>query len=97
MAVPDGTTSGADGWTYVGRVGSGVSDKALTDLSRRLAALERKTPPVEVVRADARDAHWVRPVLVGEVTFTEQTPDGRLRHPVWKGLRPDKSVDDLRG
>jgi bifunctional non-homologous end joining protein LigD len=38
----------------------------------------------------------VRPALVGEVTFSEETPDGRLRHPVWKGLRPDKSPDDLR-
>jgi bifunctional non-homologous end joining protein LigD len=51
---------------------------------------------VEVVRADAKDARWVRPALVGEVTFSEETPDGRLRHPVWKGLRPDKSPDDLR-
>lgn len=90
MAIRDG-----DGWTYVGRVGTGLSDRALTDLTRRLAPLERKTPPIDVERADARDVHWVRPTLVGEVTFAEQTPDGRLRHPVWKGLRPDKSPADL--
>jgi bifunctional non-homologous end joining protein LigD len=92
LAVPDG----ANGWRYVGRVGSGFSDKALKDLQKRLAPLSRKTPPVEVVRADAKDAHWVRPALVGEVTYSEETPDGRLRHPVWKGLRPDKSPDELR-
>ncbi|HUS22601.1 MAG TPA: ATP-dependent DNA ligase [Aeromicrobium sp.] len=91
LAVPDG-----DGWRYVGRVGSGFSDKALKDVQQRLAPLARKTPPVDVVRADAKDAHWVRPALVGEVTYSEETPDGRLRHPVWKGLRPDKSPDDLR-
>jgi len=91
LAVPDG-----DGWRYVGRVGSGFSDKALTELQRRLAPLACRTPPVDVVRADVRDAHWVRPALVGEVTFSEETPDGRLRHPVWKGLRPDKSPEDLR-
>ncbi len=91
LAVPEG-----DGWRYVGRVGSGFSDKALTDLQRRLAPLARKTPPVDVARADAKNAQWVRPVLVGEVTYSEETPDGRLRHPVWKGLRPDQSPDDLR-
>jgi bifunctional non-homologous end joining protein LigD len=91
LAVPDG-----DDWRYAGRVGSGFSDKALKDLQRRLAPLARKTPPVDVPRADAKDAEWVRPALVGEVTYSEETPDGRLRHPVWKGLRPDKSPDDLR-
>ncbi|HJR90242.1 MAG TPA: non-homologous end-joining DNA ligase, partial [Aeromicrobium sp.] len=94
LAVPD--DEDGDGWRYAGRVGSGFSDKTLKDLQQRLAPLARKTPPVEVVRADAKDAHWVRPALVGEVTFTEETPDGRLRHPVWKGLRPDKSPEDLR-
>ena len=91
LAVPAGNGD----WRYAGRVGSGFSDKALADLKRRLASLARKTPPVEVERADAKDAQWVRPALVGEVTFTEETPDGRLRHPVWKGLRPDKSPEDL--
>jgi bifunctional non-homologous end joining protein LigD len=91
LATPNG-----DGWRYVGRVGSGFSDKALKELQQRLAPLARKTPPVDVARADAKDAHWVRPALVGEVTFSEETPDGRLRHPVWKGLRPDKSPEDLR-
>jgi bifunctional non-homologous end joining protein LigD len=96
LAVPADGDEGTDGWRYVGRVGSGFGDKALRDLQKRLDALARKTPPVEVPRTDAKDAHWVRPTLVGEVTFTEETPDGRLRHPVWKGLRPDKSPDDLR-
>jgi len=95
LALP---ADGADGqgWRYAGRVGTGFSDQALKDLQRRLAPLARKTPPVDVTPADAQGAHWVRPALVGEVTFSEETPDGRLRHPVWKGLRPDKSPDDLR-
>ena len=91
MAVPHG-----DGWRYVGRVGTGFSERALADLTRRLGSLERKTPPLEVERTDARNVHWVRPTLVGEVIYSEQTPDGRLRHPVWKGLRPDKGAMDLR-
>ena len=35
------------------------------------------------------------PRLVGEVRFSEWTRDGRMRHPVWRGLRPDKSVEDV--
>jgi bifunctional non-homologous end joining protein LigD len=91
MAVPDG-----DGWRYAGRVGSGFSDRSLTDLAKKLGPLARKTPTVEVEPAEAKDVHWVKPTLVGEVTYAEQTPDGRLRHPVWKGTRPDKSPADLR-
>ena len=36
----------------------------------------------------ARDATWVQPVLVGEVAYRTMTPDRRLRHPSWRGLRP---------
>jgi bifunctional non-homologous end joining protein LigD len=32
---------------------------------------------------------------VGEVAYGERTPDGLLRHPVWRGLRPDKSPADV--
>ncbi len=39
-----------------------------------------------------RGAIWVRPQLVAEVEFTEWTPDGRLRHPSFKGLREDKQA-----
>ena len=39
----------------------------------------------------AKDAHWVDPLLVGEVVFHEWTRDGRMRHPSWRGLRPDKT------
>jgi bifunctional non-homologous end joining protein LigD len=49
----------------------------------------------EVPRAQARDAHWVSPRLVGEVAFGEWTRDWRMRHPVWRGLRPDKTVEEV--
>jgi bifunctional non-homologous end joining protein LigD len=62
-----------------------------------LKPLARKTSPlIDVPRADARDAHWVTPSLVGEVTYGELTEPGRLRHPVWRGLRTDKSPADVR-
>ena len=69
-----------------------------TDLGRRLRAAERRTAPFadEVPRAHAKDAHWVTPQLVGEVRFSEWTRDGRMRHPAWRGLRPDKAPEDVR-
>jgi bifunctional non-homologous end joining protein LigD len=81
---------------YVGQVGTGFTDAMLADLHASLRRLERKTAPfADVPRADARDASWVTPKIVGEVAFTEWTPDGRLRHPAWRGLRPDKSPAEV--
>ena len=84
------------GLHYVGRVGSGFNDRQLDDIQAMLEKLSRKTSPfVDVPREDARDAHWVKPSLVGEVSYGELTEPGRLRHPVWRGLRPDKSPGDV--
>jgi bifunctional non-homologous end joining protein LigD len=78
---------------YAGEVGTGFTEAALADLRCRLTPLGRGTPPVDgVPRPIARFAHWVEPVLVGEVQFRHWTGDGRLRHPSWKGLRFDKEV-----
>ena len=84
-----------DGWRYIGRVGTGFTDRVVDDLTERLKAIERKTPPLDVPRDVAREARWVSPKLVGEVTYGEWTPDGHLRHPVWRGLRPDKKPSDV--
>ena len=83
---------------YAGHVGTGFTDAVLADLGARLRAIERRTPPFadDLPRADAKDAHWVTPRLVGEVRFSEWTRDGRMRHPVWRGLREDKSADEVR-
>ena len=87
----------ADGLRYIGRVGSGFNDRQLDEIQTMLDRLARKTSPlIDVPREDARDAHWVTPSLVGEVTYGELTEPGRLRHPVWRGLRPDKSADEVK-
>nr|WP_179791505.1 non-homologous end-joining DNA ligase [Actinopolymorpha rutila] len=82
---------------YAGRVGTGFNQDRLADLTARLAPLEQRAQPFDerLPTAEARGAHWVRPVLVGEVAFSEWTRDGRLRHPVWRGLRPDKDPDEV--
>jgi bifunctional non-homologous end joining protein LigD len=81
---------------YVGRVGTGFGDRELEALTTKLAKLERKTSPFdEVPRADASDARWITPTLVGEVEFAEWTPTDKLRQPSWRGWRTDKSATDV--
>jgi bifunctional non-homologous end joining protein LigD len=88
---------GDEGLDYVGHVGTGFTDKMLRDLEADLAPLRRETSPfaTAVPREHARDAHWVEPQIVGEVVFSEWTRDGRLRHPAWRGQRPDKAVAEV--
>ncbi|MGN6402985.1 hypothetical protein, partial [Sinomonas sp.] len=62
----------------------------------RLRRIERKTSPFDdIPREDTADAHWVQPKFVGEVRYGEWTEAGRLRHPVWRGWRPDKEPKDV--
>src|SRR5699024_3294760 len=77
------------------RVATWFDEHQMHTLSTKLNSLSRKTPPVEVPTADRRDANWVRPNLVGEVRFTGITEAGRLRHPVWRGLRADIDPDEV--
>lgn len=87
---------GPDGLQYAGRVGSGFSDSTLARLTEVLTPLRSdENPFVGIPAADASDALWVRPEVVGEVEFAEFTPDGILRHSRWRGLRPDKSPDEV--
>src|SRR6476660_3371268 len=40
--------------------------------------------------------HWVKPILLCEVAFTEWTQDGRIRHPSFQGLREDKDAREVK-
>ncbi|WP_461188875.1 ATP-dependent DNA ligase [Arthrobacter sp. Z4-13] len=91
VGIPEGRSL-----RYVGRVGSGFSFRELTELRQTVDRLARKTCPFQdVPREDSADAHWVAPQLVGEVTYSEWTGTGRLRHPVWRGWRLDKDPEDV--
>ncbi|WP_413452692.1 ATP-dependent DNA ligase [Georgenia phoenicis] len=80
---------------YIGRVGTGFSERDAAQWARELSREERKTAPLEVPRPEARDARWVTPRRVAEVEFAEWTSTGRLRHPRWRGWRPDKEPADV--
>jgi bifunctional non-homologous end joining protein LigD len=85
-----------EGLRYVGRVGTGFRERDLDELTSRLSKLHRATTPFfDVPQADARDANWVTPSLVGEVEFAEWTPTNKLRQPSWRGWRPDKPPADV--
>lgn len=82
---------------YLGRVGTGFDEHQLRKLRAKLDQLTRKTPPLDVPSAESRDAQWVRPKLVGEVQYGGITEAGRLRHPVWRGLRVDIDPKEVIG
>jgi bifunctional non-homologous end joining protein LigD len=62
----------------------------LRELKKRLTPLEQTTCPFVTRPIGVGRAHWVKPKLVAEVTFSEWTADGRMRHPSFQGLREDK-------
>ena len=81
---------------YAGHTGGGFSRASLADMYGRLAPLERKTCPfVKPPRTNER-AHWVSPRVVVEVKFNEWTSDGKLRQPIFVGIRDDKEPRAVR-
>ena len=80
---------------YAGHTGTGFTRETLSDLSRRLKRVERRTSPFEPAPHTNEPAHWVKPELVVEIKFTEWTGDGKLRHPVFIGTRDDKSPREV--
>lgn len=96
LAVPDG-----EDLRFVGRVGTGFGDAERRILREVLASRHRPTAPVvDVPAVDAAGARWVDPAEVVEVVhagWTGGAPgSGSLRHPVWRGRRPDKGPQDVR-
>lgn len=82
---------------YAGGVGTGFSDAVLKSLRARLDPLALPSAPALIVLGEKppRSVTWVRPELVAEISFTEWSNDGRLRHPVFLGLRDDKPARDV--
>jgi bifunctional non-homologous end joining protein LigD len=77
---------------HIGDAGSGFTDKELGKLRARLQEFEQKTCPFKIRPKPNGKVHWVRPLLVCEVSFAEWTDDGHVFHPVFVGLREDRDA-----
>jgi bifunctional non-homologous end joining protein LigD len=82
---------------YSGKVGTGFNDTVLASLRAQLDRLVQSSssfanPPRGF---EAKGVHWVKPRLVAEISFTEWTQDGTLRHPSFQGLRKDKKAIEV--
>jgi bifunctional non-homologous end joining protein LigD len=81
---------------YRGRVGTGFDDETLALLKKKFASRVRQSSPFQDEPADARHgAVWLKPDLVAQIAYLEQTPDGLLRHPSYLGLREDKAAKEV--
>jgi bifunctional non-homologous end joining protein LigD len=83
-------------YIYVGHSGGGIPDDQRKELHQKLLRLERKTSPFNIEPKPNAPVHWVRPEVVCEMSFSEWTHDGYMRHPQFEGLRPDKEPSQVR-
>jgi bifunctional non-homologous end joining protein LigD len=82
-------------FVYTGHSGGGIPDNQRKLLREKLDKLERKVSPFAIQPKPNAPVHWVKPELVVEMSFTEWTNDGRMRHPAFEGLRADKKPIDV--
>jgi bifunctional non-homologous end joining protein LigD len=86
-----------DGLEFTGKAGSGLNSRTASALQRRMTA-RRDCPLAPVPPASpGRVTHWVEPEVVVEIEFTLRTTEGRLRHPVFRRVREDKTADEAVG
>jgi bifunctional non-homologous end joining protein LigD len=80
---------------YAGHTGTGFSRASLFDMYKRLERFERKRSPFSTTAEANEVAHWTHPSVVVEIKFNEWTSDGRLRQPVFVGVRTDKPAREV--
>jgi bifunctional non-homologous end joining protein LigD len=80
---------------YVGHMGGGFNRTSLAEMLERLEPLERRTSPFFERFPTNEPSHWVRPTVVVEVKFAEWTADGKLRQPIFLGVRDDKNAREV--
>ncbi|MBK8983011.1 MAG: DNA ligase D [Ignavibacteria bacterium] len=83
---------------YIGNCGTGFSESSLKELFKVLNPLVTAKSPFSLkpkMTGTKGKPVWVKPELICDVKFSEWTNDGSMRHPVFNGLRKDKSPENL--
>jgi bifunctional non-homologous end joining protein LigD len=82
-------------FTYIGHTGTGFDDKTLSYLYTKMQAQRiGHSPFKERVPLNGK-ATWLKPELVCNIKYSEETEGGILRHPVFMGLRIDKEAREI--
>ena len=79
---------------YVGKVGTGFTQKTLAELAKAFRPHIRGKPPF-VDPPREKNVTWLAPRLVAQIAFQEWTADRKLRQPVFLGLRDDKKPTEV--
>jgi bifunctional non-homologous end joining protein LigD len=93
-------------FVYTGKIGTGFNDKLQKEMMTQFKKVIANNPPFEstpdVTKPSRFNPHpphatvtWLKPVLVCEVSYSELTSDGIMRHPSFKGMRTDKDARDV--
>ena len=90
-----GRYDGHGNLNYVGRVGTGFTEKTLVELLALFEGMRTKTCPLSRMDHREKDTCWVIPNLIVEVEFGGWTNDGLIRFGVYRGIRDDLAPDDL--
>lgn len=80
---------------YAGHTGTGFTRQSLAEMYKALAKRERPTSPFATRIKTNQPAHWTKPEIVVEIKFNEWTADGKLRQPVYLGMRDDKEPREV--
>jgi len=82
---------------YKGKSGTGFPEAVSDDLMAKAKKLKRKSSPFTAgPKLKDKNADWLEPELVCMIQYTELTPDGAVRHGVFKGLREDKPASEVK-
>jgi bifunctional non-homologous end joining protein LigD len=81
---------------FIGHVGAGFDQPLLNAITKELRQREIAKCPFERTPDTNEKAFWTRPELVARVRYSGWTNEGRLRHPVFLGLREDAKAEDCR-